>query len=237
MKRRGFIKAVGAGGAATMVPKSLFGLEEPEHIPEMVVGVNHLDQYECSSDHNDFVITIDMILKRIDLYPRFPEKPHLTVLALHRHVCDLLDRAWCAEAELLDITHEPITERPCDSIIHMVNGWTVTPRGKETLVGGIVEGDSAYCTIQMIGEMDYTLTAGIKLTSSDGTDYPYNKTGYTRVPVKPNDFITFSCESYRNSHYTDKGVEYGVWVDRDWTVQSFTGVILIPIFSTGIQQS
>lgn len=74
----------------------------------------------------------------------------MTVLEFHRHVCQMMDRAWLdddgildPDLDLLDITADPATVRITDERIEIINGYDV--RGLEFLTDGSIKlGDDSW---------------------------------------------------------------------------------------------
>lgn len=239
MKRRTLLRGALLGAPAVAVAAKL-ELKDPDVVIPHIVGENQLGEHVVSNDFNDFTITIDRISKVIDVKPRFDSKPHLSVLAFHRYLCDLCDRMYMGEDQL-DITSDQPTDRYTDDIIGMNHGWVTTQRTKEVLVGGIEENGVKYATIKLIGEVDYNLTKNLRFTTGDGVVHPCGKTGYERirVPDNGNNLLRVEHDSYRNIQflYTEEsgGLEphYGGWESNVWDTQAFLGTIIVPIFSMG----
>lgn len=249
MKRRSLITGavLGIPGAVVASKLRLDGVqvEAKSPAPKYVVGVNDLAKYEVSNDVSQFSIRIDKKSKTIDVSPRNNVSPHLSVLAFHRHICDMSDRMPTAH-DLIDITDEVITSRSTDTMLHVLNGWSTTAGTKQVLVGGIEENDVYYSTIKVIGEIDYRLTKNIRVVHN-GVEYPYHEAGYVRVPLPgytgctstTDNTLRFTYDEYKNTHSVlneetmELDIVRGVWTSSDWTVQPTFGITIIPIFSMG----
>lgn len=234
--RKSLLAAPAVVVASVASPFVLASDEVSAAMPEWKVGEDQMCLYSTSDDVNEFKITIDRDTKLIDIIALDSAKPHLTVLALHRYIQDLLDNAWSSDDLDLDIMMDNITSRSTDNIIHMLNDWEITPRGKLALYGSIEEGDWKYCGIRVLGAIDYRLTRNIRITDEHGNTFPYHEAGVSMVRVKEATQVTMSWESYKNIHYEwvdDTNVEprYGVWLPESFTSHTYLGTTVFPIYS------
>src|SRR5574337_9501 len=78
---------------------------------------------------------------------------YYTVLDLHRWLQDLADNANVSGDDYMDISHLTPSDRAYDTIITLLNGYTITDKASEHLYGGSIiqsNGDTIYDGIQII---------------------------------------------------------------------------------------
>src|SRR5574337_223306 len=83
---------------------------------------------------------------------------YYTVLELHRWLQDLADNANVTGDDYMDISHLTPSDRLYDTIITLLNGYTITDKASEHLYGGSIiqaGGDTIYDGVQIIAAPNF----------------------------------------------------------------------------------